>query len=329
MQTPIEPGVILRDRYKIRRIIGQGGMGSIYLAEDIRLEGRQCALKEVQHESSLSDDTLQQAQEQFLREAQILARLDHPNLPKVSDYFSDEDREYLVMDYVPGEDLRTLMLAARRKKTFLPEREVLGWSNQLADALDYMHSLDPPILHRDIKPSNLKLTPSGLIKLVDFGLVKLLASEEMTITILQGRGTALYTPLEQYGGDTGHTDVPSDIYAFGATLYHLLTNTPPIEARERFLRPESLIPPRQINPEISVRTERAILWALSLHPDERPQSVEEFRQSLVGRANPATQPRQPLPKPSLADLAGTPVDRILVAFAIFMIIVSLLITILR
>ena len=191
MSTPIEPGVILRDRYKIRRIIGQGGMGSIYLAEDIRLEGRQCALKEVQHESSLPEDTLQQAQDQFLREAQILARLDHPNLPKVSDFFSDENREYLVMDYVPGEDLRTLMIEARQKKTFLSEREVLGWSAQLADALDYMHQQDPPILHRDIKPSNLKLTPSGLIKLVDFGLVKLMASEEMTITILQGRGTAL------------------------------------------------------------------------------------------------------------------------------------------
>ena len=329
MPTPIEPGVILRDRYKIRRIIGQGGMGSIYLAEDIRLEGRQCALKEVHHESSLQDDALQQAQEQFLREAQILARLDHPNLPKVSDYFSEENREYLVMDFVPGEDLRTLMLAARRKKTFLSEREVLGWANQLADALDYMHSLDPPILHRDIKPSNLKLTPSGLIKLVDFGLVKLLASEEMTITILQGRGTALYTPLEQYGGDTGHTDVPSDIYAFGGTLYHLLTNTPPVEARERFLRPESLLPPRQINPDISVRTERAILWALSLHPDERPQNVEEFRQSLMGRANPATQPRQPLPKPSLADLVGTPVDRILVGLAVLLIVISFLITIIR
>jgi serine/threonine-protein kinase len=329
MQTPIEPGVILRDRYKIRRIIGQGGMGSIYLAEDIRLEGRQCALKEVQHESSLSEDTLHQAQDQFLREAQILARLDHPNLPKVSDYFSEGNREYLVMDFVPGEDLRTLMLAARRKKTFLAEREVLGWSNQLADALNYMHGQDPPILHRDIKPSNLKLTPSGLIKLVDFGLVKLLASEEMTITILQGRGTALYTPLEQYGGDTGHTDVPSDIYAFGATLYHLLTNTPPVEARERFLRPESLIPPRQINPEISIRTERTILWALSLHPDDRPKTIEEFRQSLVGKANPATQPRQPLPQPSLGDLVGTPADRILVTFAILMIVVSLLITVLR
>lgn len=329
MQTPIEPGVILRDRYRISRIIGQGGMGSIYLAEDIRLEGRQCALKEVQHESSLSDDTLEQAQEQFLREAQILARLDHPNLPKVSDYFAEENREYLVMDYVPGEDLRTLMLAARRKNTFLAEREVLGWSNQLADALTYMHTQDQPILHRDIKPSNLKLTPSGLIKLVDFGLVKLLASEEMTITILQGRGTALYTPLEQYGGDTGHTDVPSDIYAFGATLYHLLTNTPPVEARERFLRPESLIPPRQINPEMSIRTERSILWALRLHPDERPKTVEEFRQSLVGRANPATQPRQPLPQPSIADLVGTPADRILVALAFLMIVISLVVTVMR
>ena len=301
MPTPIEPGVILRERYKIRRIIGQGGMGSIYLAEDLRLEGRRCALKEVVHENSLSDDTLHQAQDQFLREAQILARLDHPNLPKVSDFFSEENREFLVMDFVPGKDLRTIMLEARSKKTFLSEREVLNWSAQLADALDYMHRQDPPILHRDIKPSNLKLTPSGLIKLVDFGLVKLLASEEMTITILQGRGTALYTPLEQYGGDTGHTDVRSDIYAFGGTLYHLLTNTSPVEARERFLRPESLVPPRQINASISVRTERTILWALSLHPDERPQSIEQFRQGLVGDINPVTQPRQPLPRPSLTD----------------------------
>jgi serine/threonine-protein kinase len=329
MSTPIEPGVILRDRYKIRRIIGQGGMGSIYLAEDIRLEGRQCALKEVQHESSLPEDTLQQAQDQFLREAQILARLDHPNLPKVSDFFSEENREYLVMDYVPGEDLRTLMIEARRKKTFLDEMEVLDWSVQLADALEYMHQQDPPILHRDIKPSNLKLTPSGLIKLVDFGLVKLMASEEMTITILQGRGTALYTPLEQYGGDTGHTDVRSDIYAFGATLYHLLTNSAPVEARERFLRPESLIPPRQINPAISGRTERTILWALKLHPDERPQNIDEFRQSLVGKGNPITQHRQQLPQPSIADLLNTPIDRVLVALAVLMLIVTLLVTLLE
>ena len=329
MPTPIEPGVILRERYKIHRIIGQGGMGSIYLAEDLRLEGRRCALKEVIHENSLSDDTLHQAQEQFLREAQILARLDHPNLPKVSDFFSEENREFLVMDFVPGKDLRTIMLEARSKKTFLSEREVLNWSAQLADALNYMHRQDPPILHRDIKPSNLKLTPSGFIKLVDFGLVKLLASEEMTITILQGRGTALYTPLEQYGGDTGHTDVRSDIYAFGATLYHLLTNTSPVEARERFLHPESLVPPRQINAGISVRTERTVLWALSLHPDERPQSIEQFRQGLVGDMNPVTQPRQALPMQNIVDLVRTPTDRILVAFTILMLVISFLVTFLR
>jgi serine/threonine protein kinase len=329
MPTPLEPGVILRERYKIRRIIGQGGMGSIYLAEDLRLEGRRCALKEVVHENSLSGDTLKQAQEQFLREAQILARLDHPNLPKVSDYFSEENREYLVMDFVPGKDLRTIMLEARSKKKFLSENDVLGWSAQLADALDYMHRQDPPILHRDIKPSNLKLTPSGLIKLVDFGLVKLLASEEMTITILQGRGTALYTPLEQYGGDTGHTDVRSDVYAFGATLYHLLTNTSPVEARERFLHPESLVPPREINPSITGRTERVILWALNLHPDERPQSIEQFRQGLFGGINPATQPRQPMPRPGLVDLLRSPTDRILVTITFLMLVISLLVTLFR
>ena len=184
MQTPIEPGVILRDRYKIRRIIGQGGMGSIYLAEDIRLEGRQCALKEVQHESSLSDDTLHQAQEQFLREAQILARLDHPNLPKVSDIFSEGQCDFLIMDYVPGKDLRTLMIEARQRKEYLSERDVLSWGKQLAEALIFLHSQDPPILHRDIKPSNLKLTPNGTLKLVDFGLVKIMAADDATITIV-------------------------------------------------------------------------------------------------------------------------------------------------
>ncbi len=209
-------------------------MGSIYLADDLRLEGRLCALKEVDHDRSLPTDLLKQARDQFLREATVLARLDHPNLPKVSDFFSIGGKDYLVMDFVPGKDLRTLMVEARQRNTFLAEREVLGWANQLADALSYLHSQKPPILHRDIKPSNLKVTPNGLLKLVDFGLVKILASDEMTITILQGRGTALYTPLEQYGGDSGHTDARSDVYAFGATLYHLLTGARPIEARELF-----------------------------------------------------------------------------------------------
>jgi len=282
MPIPLKAGLLLRERYSIERIIGQGGMGSIYLAHDTRLEGRFCALKEVEHDTSMPADLLKEARDQFFREATILARLDHPNLPKVSDFFSIGNRDYLVMDFVPGKDLRTLMIEARQANKFLEEEDILNWANQLANALTFLHEQDPPILHRDIKPSNLKLTPSGLLKLVDFGLVKILSRGEVTITVLQGQGTALYTPLEQYGGDAGHTDVRSDIFSFAATLYHLLTNEPPADARERFLNPDSLTPPRQINPSISVRTERAVLMAMSLHPDERPKTVDEFRKYLLG-----------------------------------------------
>lgn len=329
MPNPLKSGVVLRDRYRIKRIIGQGGMGSIYLADDLRLEGRQCALKEVEHDSSMPEDLLQEARDQFLREATILARLDHPNLPKVSDFFSEDIRDYLVMDFVPGKDLRLLMTEAKQNNSFLKEREVLGWAAQLLDALHYLHNQEPPIVHRDIKPSNLKLTPNGLIKLVDFGLVKILISEEMTVTILQGRGTALYTPLEQYGGDSGHTDVRSDIYAFGATLYHLLTGKAPIEARERFLNPSSLIPPHEVNPDISPRTERAILWAMSLHPDDRPADVEMLRNALFGSLNPITQPRNPLPPPTFRDLFSGRTERILLGITVGLLVITLLATLMR
>lgn len=331
MPVPIKPGEVLRGRYKIRRVIGQGGVGCIYLADDLRLEGRTCALKEVEHDRSLPPDLLREAREQFLREATILARLDHPNLPKVSDFFSVGNRDYLVMDYVPGKDLRTLMVEARQAGMFLAEEDVLAWASQLCDALEYLHGQNPPILHRDIKPSNLKLTPSGLLKLVDFGLVKLAAPGEVTITILQGQGTALYTPLEQYGGDSGHTDVRSDIYAFGATLYHLLTNHPPADARERFLSPEKLIPPRQINPLLSPRTERAILWAMALHPDERPESVRQFRLALFGED--AVPISRPLPRTvtqrSVWGFLRFPLERTLLGTSLVLITLGLLITLLR
>ncbi len=304
-------------------------MGSIYLAEDVRLEGRQCAIKEVEHDHTLPSETLKQTRDQFLREATVLARLDHPNLPKVSDIFSVGDRDYLVMDYIPGEDLRTMMIEAKQRAKFFPERVVLAWADQLADAIGYLHYQEPTILHRDIKPSNLKITPSGLLKLVDFGLVKLLAPEDMTITILQGRGTALYTPLEQYGGDTGHTDVRSDVYAFGATLYHLLTFEPPIEARERFLHPSSLPAMRDLNPNVSQRTERAVAWAMSLHPDDRPQDVEEFREALLGDRNPVTRPRTSLPDVSLADILSKRVERTLVGISIALVLITLLLTLIR
>jgi serine/threonine-protein kinase len=233
------------------------------------------------------------------------------------------------MDFVPGKDLRMIMLEAQKKGTFLSERDVLTWANQLANALSYLHSQNPPILHRDIKPSNLKYTPGGILKLVDFGLVKILVSDEVTVTVVQGKGTAIYTPLEQYGGEAGHTDARSDIYSFGATLYHLLTNTPPVEAHERFLHPDSLIPPRQINPEISVRTERAILWALSLHPEDRPPDVETFRRALLGDVESTISSKVRLPPPTWLDLVSSPLEITLTILAVGIALLSLLLTLIR
>jgi len=275
-------GTVLHERYRVKQVIGHGGYGSIYLAEDLRLEGRLCAVKHVRYDSAFPEEILNESREQFLREATVLARLDHPNLPKVSDFFSIEEDDFLVMDFVPGDDLRAALAKAESANRFLSEEEVIGWAIQIGDALSYLHNQTPTILHRDIKPSNLKVTPSGIIKLVDFGLVKLLAPGEVTITIMQGQGTALYTPLEQYGGDTSHTDARSDIYAFGCTLYHLLTNKPPVNVRDRFLNPGSLASPRAINPAISPRVEEAILWAMELHPDDRPNNVTTFIKALTG-----------------------------------------------
>jgi serine/threonine protein kinase len=277
---PLPPGHLLHERYAIRQLLARGGMGSIYLAEDQRLPGRQCAVKEVEHDPDLPETLRAEAREQFFREASVLARLDHPNLPKVSDYFSDPLRDYLVMDYVPGRDLKSMVDEAAADGTHLAIDDILRWADQILTALTYLHGQDPPVIHRDIKPSNLKLTPTGLIKLVDFGLVKTMAPDDMTITVIQGRGTALYTPLEQYGGDTGHTEPRSDLFSLGATLYHLVTGHPPAEAKERFLRPEALTPPHRLNPDLPPHVEQCVLWALSLHPDDRPADAEQMRAAL-------------------------------------------------
>jgi serine/threonine protein kinase len=331
LPVPLKVGTILRSRYKIIEMVGEGGMGAVYRAEDLRLEGRLCAVKEISLELEPTESARAQAHEQFYREASILARLDHPNLPKVSDYFTEGEREFLVMDFVPGRDLKDLMDEARRQGRTLLEKQVLSWAAQLCDALHYLHSQNPPVLHRDIKPANIKLTPGGTIKLVDFGLVKLMVPDDATtITIVQGRGTVQYTPLEQYGGDTGHTDARSDIYSLGATLYHLLTNHPPLDAKQRFLRPRSLIAPRKLAPRLSLRTERAVFHALAMHPEQRPVSIAQFRAELLGSAplpplNSATELSQTIrPDNSLA--AALRDNDILIGLALGLLLIALLLT---
>ena len=160
-------------------------------------------------------------------------------------------------------------------------------------------------------------------------MVKILISGEKTITVVHGHGSAYYTPLEQYGGDTGHTDPRSDVYSFGATLHHLLTNKAPKEARERFLDPLGELPIREYNAEISPRTERAINLAMNVHPDERIQSVAEFREYLLGDWDPRKKPKAALPTPKVNDLFRSGGERILVWIAAGLLILSIVLTALQ
>ncbi len=281
MITQLQPNDKLRERYTILGFIGAGGMGTVYLAEDDRLEGRQCAIKEILLQSNLSDEVAQRVRKQFHKEASILGRLDHPGLPKVNDYFSIDDHDYLVMDFVPGHNLLEITLEARRKAQFLDHVTVLEWVNQICEALIYLHSRQPPVLHRDIKPANIKLTPDGQIKLVDFGLVKPLdPNDPNTLTGLQGAGSLSYAPLEQYADHLGHTNARSDLYALGATSYHLLSGNTPASAHERFIVPQSLPPLHEVNEAISPEMAQVVLAAMAPHPKDRPESVAAWQQML-------------------------------------------------
>jgi len=308
----LKPGTLLHKRYEIVEVIGQGGMGRVYLALDRRLEGRRCAIKEVVSPPGTPPDLVEAARKQFRQEAQALAQLDHPNLPKVTDFFAIDDRDYLVMDYVAGQDLQSIIADARQRGRFLPESQVLAWAEQLCDALTYLHNQTPPVLHRDIKPANIKLTPAGIIKLVDFGLVRTLDPDELqTVTVMRGVGSLPYTPLEQFSADLGHIDIRADIYALGATLYHLLTGVAPPTAQAHFLRPQTLIPPTELNPAISLPVERAILRAMSPHPDDRPPTVEAFRRELLGQQVP------PLPTSEWREVIRANLWLILLALGLF------------
>ncbi len=287
MDEPLAPGTVLRERYRIETLVGQGGMGAVYKARDLRLPGRVCAVKEAAPAAwePARPASRAQARAQSRREAAVLARLDHPNLPKVSDAFAHGPREYLIMDFVAGLNLGEALRHRQKGQQAqgLPEATVLAWSAQILDALAYLHGQEPPILHRDVKPANIIVTDSGALKLVDFGLVKVLQPEDQrTLTVVQGRGTLPYTPLEQFGGDAGFADAASDLYSFGATLYHLLAGQPPPSAKERFLEAGQLAELRRPGRAISRRTEAAVFRAMAMHPSQRPASAAALRRELLG-----------------------------------------------
>jgi hypothetical protein len=269
----LKTDAILQGRYRIVRPLGRGGMGAVYEAADMRLS-RHVALKQTLVET----DELRRA---FEREARLLANLRHPALPKVLDHFSDGAELFLVMEYIPGDDLGLML---EREGRPFPPAEVMRWADQLLDALEYLHGLDPPVLHRDIKPANLKLISRAHIVLLDFGLAKGSAGQMTRAGTESLLGySPNYSPLEQMQG-TG-TDARSDLYSLGATLYHLLTGVRPVDALSRANalvnnQPDPLRPARELNGEVSASVSAALMRAMALSIDNRPRTASEMRDDL-------------------------------------------------
>jgi serine/threonine protein kinase len=262
---PLEPGTVLQRRYQIERLIGGGGMGMVYLAHDQRLSNRPCALKEmVDH--FIDPQQRIEANDYFAREADTLAQLKHPAIPAISDRFDDQNRHYLVMEYVEGRNLEE-DLAARGAP--LPEGLVIDVARQLCDVLAYLHGLSPPIIYRDMKPSNVMLTEKGRVVLVDFGIARLFKAARKGTMI----GTLGFAPPEQY---QGVADPRSDIYSLGATLHYVLTGRDP----EKF-PPFSFPPVNELRPDISRNLAGAIDHALKYEMADRPATVQDFRDTLL------------------------------------------------
>jgi predicted ATPase/class 3 adenylate cyclase len=325
MVSMLAPETLLQNRYRIVRLIGKGGMGAVYEAIDQRLNVA-VALKQ----TSLGGTQFDAA---FKREARLLATLRHPALPVVSDYFSEDNQHFLVMQLIQGADLATLL--AQHDAPF-PLHEVLRWADQLLDALEYLHRQKSPIIHRDIKPQNLKLTPEGALILLDFGLARgaaLARAETEPLHSMYGF-TPQYAPLEQIRGEG--TGPRSDLYALAATLYHLLTNLKPPDALHRASailegRSDPLRPANDINLHIPSPVSAVIHAALSLDPAQRPVGAAEMRvllhqaltdqptsvapPTLAERAVPASTGAQSIARPARPSLVVPPTGTITFLFA--------------
>jgi len=266
-------GHILVERYSIQEVIGIGGMGSVYRARDLHFPNvvKLVAVKEMinQAPDPLVRKTIVQ---NFEREANILVTLSHPSIPKIYDYFTYDDRSYLVIEYVNGKDLQALLNSTTE---FFTEEQVIGWAIELCDVLCYLHDHKPePIIFRDVKPSNIMVNQQSHIMLVDFGIAKIFKAGQKGTMI----GTEGYSPPEQYRGEASPM---ADIYALGATVHHLLTRRdpqlePPFTFAER--------PIRKSNPNISPELEAVISTALQYNPSERYQTAAAFKDALLSAA---------------------------------------------
>ncbi|MCS6841437.1 MAG: serine/threonine protein kinase [Roseiflexus sp.] len=261
---------ILQGRYVIEQKLGQGGMGAVYRARDLRLSTVTWAIKEMSQAQITGPLELQEARAAFQREAELLASLSHPGLPKVVDHFEQDGKAYLVMEFVPGDSLLTI---AQREGLPFPLPRVLDWARQICEVLEYLHNRPTPIIFRDLKPANVMLTPEGRIKLVDFGIARIFKPGKERDT--QAFGTLGYSAPEQYG--RSQTDPRADIYSLGVLLHQLLTGYDPTST------PFRLPSANQINPAIPQHVSDAIARAVDPDPNRRFPNVRAFYQALTGQ----------------------------------------------
>lgn len=263
----LKPGTLLNGRYQITRPLGRGGMGTVFLAEHLQLQSV-LAIKEVCSPGESAEER-QTTLEQYQREARFLVQLNHPNLPKVTDAFVENDRFYLVMEYIEG-----VTLEARLKERAgrpLPVIQVIEWGLQIADVLAYLHNQDPPIIFRDLKPANVMVKPDSTIRLIDFGIARRFQLGAVHDTSLFG--SVGYSPPEQFGRQ--QTDARSDIYAFGVTLHQMLTGIDPS------IQPFKFVPVSHINPSVPDLLSKLIQQCVAMDPEARPADIHQVAMGLV------------------------------------------------
>ncbi|HUJ17140.1 MAG TPA: serine/threonine-protein kinase [Nitrospirota bacterium] len=259
---------LLKNRYEITGVLGQGGMGCVYKVADRSRGGMVLAVKEL-HPGKLSPDKAREAVVQFQTEARILTRFSHPNLPKVFDYFTEAGAYYIVMEYIRGRTLEKILDGRRGKP--VDEKLALSWALQISRAVHFLSVQRPrPVVFRDLKPSNIMIDRVGRVKLIDFGIARFFKEDKIEDTYVYG--TPGYAAPEQYG--VGQTDVRSDIFSLGATMHHCLTGRSPAEDPHHF--PD----PRRVNRKLSRETAAVITKALAPDRDKRFQSAHEMKAAI-------------------------------------------------
>ncbi len=260
---------LLKNRYDILDVLGRGGMGCVYKVADRSQGGRLLAAKELRAGKAMPEEKQREALTQFQTEARILARLTHPNLPKVYDYFSLADRHYIIMEYIRGKTLEQIL--DTRAGRPVEEGLALSWALQICRAMRFLSVQKPrPIVFRDLKPSNIMITRDGKVKLIDFGIARFFKEDKSEDTFVYG--TPGYAAPEQYG--TGQTDVRSDVFSLGATLHHCLTGRNPSE------NPLEFGDPQRLNPKLSRDAAAIIKRALEPDMNKRFKSAQEMKQAV-------------------------------------------------